>query len=174
MKTLKMKVKIILLVLLVFASSCVTQRRCLQKFPPTTNTTTIVRDSIIEILRDTTIYFDIVGETIIDSVFILCPEVPNYVPDTARAETSLAIAKAYWSFPNIELELTQKDTTIERRLENALREIRRLSNTTTTVTIIPEPVKYIPKINQIALWLWIGVLIALGGIGGFKLYKKFL
>lgn len=103
--------------------SCATRRRCMEKFPVVSNTLRIIttRDSIV--VRDTTVFIKIPGEIVHDSVPIPCPPPPaSYIPDTAYAETSLTYAKAWWRYPVIKLLLVQKDTTIEQRLDSALKE----------------------------------------------------
>lgn len=132
-------------------SSCATQRRCSRKFPPHADTIKIVhvRDSII--LRDTTVYIKVPGEADADSIVIPCPEIINYIADTARAETSLAKAKAWWQYPRVRIELTQKDTTIEIRLKNALKEAHHWRSEYEKITKVPDPVKYIPKMYKYAM-----------------------
>ena len=101
---------------------CATENKCRSRFPCVAET--IIRDSIVTEIkyRDTTIYIHIPGQTATDTISIPCPEPPPpYVPDTAKAETSLAKAKAWWSYPSVKLELVQKDTTIEQRLKDAIR-----------------------------------------------------
>ena len=167
-----MKTKILFLALIsLFAASCVTQRRCYTKFPPARDTIKIVtiRDSII--YRDTTIYIELPGETVIDSIFIPCPEVPGYVPKKVYAETELARASAWWSFPVIKLELIQKDTTIARRLENALKDAYHWQSEYQKITVTPQPVKYIPKIYKQALSICIFIFACAFSFIGWKLYK---
>jgi peptidoglycan L-alanyl-D-glutamate endopeptidase CwlK len=143
---------------------------------PKTSSTTIIKDSIrTEIsYRDTTVYIPIPGETDHDTVTIPCPEPPkSYIPDTARAETSLAVAKAWWDWPHIELELVQKDTTIETRLKDAVRMknvYRMLYEKTKSETITQ--VRYIPLIFKIALWAWLLVLTLFIGYIISRIYLK--
>lgn len=159
------------MLLLAALSGCVTQRRCLQKFPPRTDTVTVVeiRDSLV--YKDTVIFVRLPGELRTDSVFIPCPPPPPaYIPDTARAETSLAIARAWWDHPNIMLSLTQKDTTIEHRLDSAIKESYHWRNEYTKVTrVISE--KYVPKIYKDALSICIFMFVAAGIWLGLKLRR---
>lgn len=159
-----------ILAAVIVASSCVTQKRCLKRFPPGTDTVkvTIIKDTVI--LRDTTVYIHIPGEIQIDSVMIPCPPSPAaYIPDTIRAETSLAVAFAWWKYPRIHLQLIQKDTTIEQRLQDAIREkIHWQSEYERINEVVRE--KYIPGIYKAALWAWIGVILMLI----FALVMKFL
>jgi len=162
---------IILLVLVALAgSSCATQRRCSRKFPPHSDTIKIVhvRDSIV--LRDTNFYIMLPGETVTDSVMIPCPEVINYIADTARAETFLAKAWAWWQYPRIRLMLEQKDTTIERRLEDVLKEVYHWKSEYEKITKVPEPVKYIPKIYKYSMMF--SVVLILTAI--LRIVSKFI
>jgi len=147
------------LILAVF-TSCATQKICNRKFPVIADTVEVVyyRDSII--FRDTIISVFLPGDTItqIDSVIIPCPPPPpQFKPDTARAETSLAVALAWWDHPYIRLSLVQHDTTILVRLDSAIREAYYWKEQYNTV-IVPKEQK-IPKIYKIALWSWIGFFV---------------
>jgi hypothetical protein len=152
-------------------SSCVTQKRCLERFPPASDTLSIVeiRDTII--FRDTTILIHLPGEILIDSVIIPCPEPAGpFIPDTARAETSLAVAIAWWKYPAIRLRLIQKDTTIERRLRDAIREKIHWQSEYEKITQV-QVVKEIPGIYKIAIGGWIGVIILIILIIAVKIFK---
>ena len=152
-------------------TSCVTQKKCNSKFPPSKDTIIIetVRDSIV--YKDTTIYIKLPGERVVDSFPIPCPPPPpDYIPRRVFAETSLAKASAWWSYPVIKLELIQKDTTIEKRLDNAVKEAYEWRTKYEKITITPQPVKYIPGIYKAALWLWIGVILAVAGYVAFRLF----
>lgn len=115
---------LLILILSLFLGSCVTQRRCNNKFPPISDTTriTIIRDSIV--YKDTIIYIQLPAIVKKDSIIIPCPPPPlAYVPDTAYAETPFAKAKSWWSYPYIKLNLEQKKTTLELRLDSAIKEV---------------------------------------------------
>jgi len=161
-----------LVVLFLTLSSCVTYKRCLGKFPPTLDTErkTAVKDSIV--FRDTTIFIKIPGERVIDSFPIPCPDVPGYIPKRVYAETSLAKASAWWEYPNIKLELIQKDSTIERRLDNALKDAFHWQSEYEKITVTPQAVKYIPGVYKAAFWLWIGVIITGIGYTMFRIFIK--
>jgi hypothetical protein len=150
--------------------SCVTQRRCLQRFPPSTDTVKIVstRDTII--YRDTIIFLEVESERVHDSILIPCPEVKNYIADTVRAETTLALARAWWKFPRIQLSLEQKDSVIILRA--ALKESRHWQSEYERIVKTPQPIKYVPTFYKISLWLWIGVVLAVGGFIAFRIWVK--
>ena len=154
----------------VLLSSC-SKQWCYTKWPISVDSIykEIIRDSIV--IKDTIVYIHLPGETVIDSVKIPCPDPgPAYVPKKVRSETSLAWAEAWFQFPNIKLLLVQKDTLIEKRLENAIRESYHWKSLYEKMTVRPEPVKYIPGIYKVALWLWIGVVIAVAGYVALKLF----
>ena len=128
-----------------------------------------IRDTII--FRDTTILVHLPGEIRLDSVLIPCPEPPDpFIPDTARAETSLAIATAWWKYPAIRLRLVQKDTTIERRLRDAIREKIHWQSEYEKITQV-QVIKEVPGIYKIAIGGWIGVIIIILLLVAVKIFK---
>jgi hypothetical protein len=165
------KITVILVMLLLTSSSCVTQRKCNLKFPVQTDTLRIVtvRDSVV--YKDATVFIHLPGEIRTDSIEIPCPPPPpSYIPRKVTAETSLAFAEAWWDYPSIKLVLVQKDTTIERRLEDALKEVYQWRNENTFLTkLIKE--KYVPKIYKDALRICIFLFITFGIWVGFKIKK---
>ena len=170
---LKLNRIILFLALISLFTGCVTQKRCSTRFPGKNDTIRIetVRDSIV--IKDTTIYVKIPGETITNTVEIPCPQVPGYVPKKVFAETSLAKAFAWWEYPNIKLVLIQKDTLIEKRLKGALREAYYYKSLYEKLHITPEPVKFIPKIYKQAMSICIVIFIAAFLFIGWKAYKFF-
>lgn len=146
----------LLILLIIFAQGCVTQKRCLKRFPPATDTTTtiVIRDSVV--YRDTIIYVAIPGRVIVDSVIIPCPPpLPTYIPDTAKVETDYATAKAWWSYPVIKVELNQKPLNLSFKLDSALRDAYHWKSEYERVTqVIKE--KYVPK--------WITFFAITGGV----------
>jgi uncharacterized protein YceK len=121
-----MRNTIFILAVLLMGSGCVTQKRCMKKFPPQVGIDTVIiekHDTLVE-YNDTTIYLELPGEVVFDTVYISKPvPVPiKYQADTAQVETKLAKAKAWMEYKpdRIILELEQKDTTILFRLDSAL------------------------------------------------------
>jgi len=153
--------------------SCATQRKCIQKWQlrPDTIHTTSVRDSIV--YRDTIVYISIEGKTVIDSVVIPCPPPPPaFIPDTARAETELAMAKAWWSYPVIKLDLYQKENLLEVKLDSAIMEAYHWRNEYEKITqVIKE--RYVPKIYKQALTICIFIFSCGFLFLGWKAYKFF-
>ena len=166
-----MKSKIVLLaVLTLFLTSC-SKRWCYTRYPVSVDSIYkyVTKDSIV--IKDTTIYIHLPGEVVHDSIEIPCPDPgPAYIPKRVTAETSLARAEAWFQFPNIKIELIQKDTTIIQRLDAAIKEAYYWKSEYQKITVKPEPVKFVPAIYKIALWLWAGVLVAVAGYVALKLF----
>lgn len=169
------RIKLLLyLAVLSLLMSCVTQRRCNTKFPPSVDSVYkyVVRDSII--IKDTTIYIHLPGEVVHDSIQIPCPDPgTTYIIKKVFAETSLARAEAWFQFPNIKLILVQKDTTIIKRLDNAIKEAYYWKTEYEKITVKPEPVKYIPKIYKHALSICIFIFAGAFIFVGWKIYRIF-
>ena len=145
-------------------AGCATQKRCNTKFPPSVDSIYkyVVKDSIV--VKDTTIYIYLPGAVVHDSIEIPCPDPgPAYIPKKVYAETSLAKASAWFQWPNIKLELIQKDTTIEARLENAIKEMYHYKNLYTNVTNTLQPVKYVPGFYKFCTFAFIGICLTLIG-----------
>jgi hypothetical protein len=153
---------------------CATYKRCTTRFPCYGDTVRLemIRDSIV--YKDKTIVIKLPGETAIDSVFIPCPDPgPAYVPKKVHAETSLAYADAWFQFPNIKLVLVQKDTTIERRLDDAIKESYYWKTIATKVTIVPKPVKVVPKFVKFLAWVGGLFIFAVIGYVLVKIFNPF-
>lgn len=151
-------------------SNCATQKKCARKFPP--QTVTIIKDSIREVVtfRDTTIYIKLDPVTVskTDTVYV-----KNGVTvfREVNAESNYATAKAWIGQNRLNLTLTDKDTTITVKLNNALKTARywEMKYSTEQKTI---EVKYIPKIIKILSWLGVaGLILAL--IWVLKKFKIF-
>jgi hypothetical protein len=141
----------IVLIALAFFNSCVTQRRCLEKFPPTT--TTEIRDSIS--YRDTTIYVPIPTDTVRDSIPVECPEMTPGSPAPKPKPTKPVMVKNRWSTAmawiengHLKLNLMTNDTTLTFVIDSAVTE--RMKQITINQQFV-KPVKYIPKVYKIAL-----------------------
>ena len=151
---------IYLAVLALLTASC-SKQWCNSHYPVSVDSIYkyVTRDSIV--IKDTTIYLYLPGEIVHDSVKIPCPDPgPAYIPKRVTAETSLARAEAWWQYPNIQLRLVQKDSTIETRLRGAIIERNHYKSLYEKMTVNPEPVKVIPKIYKVSLWLCIGAIVA--------------
>jgi hypothetical protein len=119
------------------------------------------------------LHINFLGGFSLGSVVIPCPPPTDpFIPDTARAETSLAVAKAWWKYPVIRLELVQKDTTIERRLKDAITEKIHWQSQYEKIKEI-QIKKEIPGIYKVAIGGWIGVAIMIIFIILWKFFKPF-
>ncbi len=162
--------KITLFVLTVFVLSSCSQQWCLRRHPPQTITETKVVEK--EVIRDTTIYVPVPGDTKYDSVpvFIPCPDEPmidlsKYV---ARAETQFAKAESWLSMTaegvlQMHIMLEQKEQEIAYTIERAVKE--RSTHTIVETTEIREVIKdnFWTKLYRAYFWstlaLIAGVLI---------------
>lgn len=168
-----MKTLIPILIALALAS-CVTQRRCNSKFPPSTDTQ--VRDSII--IRDSIIYKDrlvpykIPGDTIWqDKPIPGIPEKINTAP--MRLENTYAIAEAWIENSKLRLKLQQKDQVITFKLDSADRIAKHWEERyreASSVKVLP-PEKYTPKFWLITGCMFIGLVLALIVYFVFKILK---
>jgi hypothetical protein len=70
------------------------------------------------------------------------------------------VATAWWDYPDIKLRLVQKDTTIEARLDSAIREAYHWKMEYLTISKV-QTITKIPAIYRVSLGINIGILIAL-------------
>lgn len=148
--------------LLVSLSGCYTRRMWERKFPPVVTTDTIVkftsRDSLV--YRDTTLFVQLPGETLIDSITIPCPPAPpTYKPDTLKIKAKFAEVKAWLSGNKISAILTQSGT-LQIRLDSVIKESYKWENLYRDIlkTEVHKQ-RYIPIIYKVSLWAWTGVII---------------
>ena len=128
------RISILILVLL---TGCVTQRRCLKKFPPIVSIDTVIKDTTI--YRDTTVYVYLPGDTVYRDTVIEVP-VGLYVPPVT-AETELARARVWIQAQRLRLELVQKDSLLQFKIDSAVRANSRVEYITKTETtqLPPKP-----------------------------------
>lgn len=127
--------RFLLLAIVLFAvTSCDPCRRVAKYCPPEVE----IRDSIVHktetVYRDTTVTVKIPGDTVVDSVEveIPCPAdidvdadippSPGVYPNKLTVEGHLASAHSWIKQNRLFLELNEKDTLIEVRLKNVIRE----------------------------------------------------
>lgn len=143
--------------ILLLATGCATQKRCFERFPVDTVTTVIVRDSLV--IRDTTLYIHIPGDTVRvqDTIKIPCPPPPpSYIPDTVIAETKYARALAWLDFPRISLTLIQKPINLEWRLDSV---IRKEYYWREMYELAVKEKKVIPPLYRVSFWLLTGIIL---------------
>lgn len=151
-----------LIIGLCFLASCVTARRCLEKFPPVVSIdtvwqTTVARDSIV--YRDSTITITVPAEIIRDTIEIET-EPGLFSSDTLTVETTYAKASAFYRSPSIHLELIQKDIFFQQKLDSVIRLENHWRDSVITITHnTASVIKSVPTIYKIALWMWVGAII---------------
>ena len=150
--------KYTILILIVLLSGCVTQNKCLFKFPPPPPDTIVKHHTE---WKDTTIYKYLPGEVVHDSVYIeKLIEKKIYVPYTSvYAETLLAEATASVQGKKLKLELIQRDSLFAFILDSAIKASH------DTITIKQPYIKEIPvktkyqEIIGIAVWIFFGLFL---------------
>ena len=110
---------LLIAILCIFATGCVTQRACLDKFPPQVG----VVDTVV--YRDTVYFF----RTDTDTVWAVASWM-----DTVSVDGDLVIGQAWVARDSIYLKIIQKDTVIQWR-DSVRVEIKEVTN---TVQLPPE------------------------------------
>jgi len=153
---------ILILIVAALFTSCVTQKKCISKYPPE-----IIReryDSII--IKDTIIYKDRIVPLIIKGDTITVEkQVPGYIDISAiRVDNSYAYASAWVQNSKLKLSLIQKEQVINFRLDSADKisrhwQFQYIKEKESKSQIIRE--KYVPKITKVLSWIGTGGLIFL-------------
>ena len=108
--------------ILLLLSGCVTQKRCLDKFPP--DTVTVTHDTTI--FKDTMVFRKIKGDTVYIERILYhympsehTPIKRNYEP--ILLQTALCVARSYIAGNRIKMSLVQKDSVFQFKLDSAIR-----------------------------------------------------
>ena len=161
--------KCVLLVLIVASvlSGCVTQRRCLQKYPAQPADTVIKE---IVTYRDTTVYLTLPADTVTDSIFITipCPALDDYVSDTVRVDKKLASASAWIERRKLKLQLAMKDAVLEFTIDS-IAATRTKTITITETQYVKE--KFVPPFYRASLFVNL-ILILLFIVGIFLSLRR--
>lgn len=155
---------------LLLSSSCVTQKKCSERFPPSRDTLRIIQTKDSIIVKDTTIFSFIKGKD--TTIFKEIPYPVSVTTEKLRSETSLAWAEAWIEKSILMLKLVQKDTTIMTQLKNWKKEAYYWKEEYTKIKEVPPPLppeRYIPKIYKYSFW----ILLAIAIVTGLKYAKKF-
>jgi len=139
--------------ILLILSSCITQRKCYEKFPP--DTVTVTHDTTI--FRDTIVYRTIKGDTVYKEVKLpySVPIERTYQPITLK--TSLAISKAWVAGNRLKMLLVQKDSILQFKLDS----VKRASQHTEIITkIVEKPLPQKP-FYRIGFFILAGMIILL-------------
>ena len=157
---------IFLFLIILFLSSCITERACNKKFPPEIYSiavdSTIIKDSIVYSYAEIPIY--IKGDTVTkyDTVTINKKTgLVNSKPVYAETEFAKAIAQVVNS--NINLSLFQKDSIFVVKTDSLVKEVyhwKEKYNKISTQTI--KEVKVIPK--SYSIFALIGLIFVIGTI----------
>ena len=140
-----------LAVLFLTLSSCVTYKRCNLKYPPVS-----AKDSVyIETIKEVPV--PIPGDTIKVDVPINCPDQDIVSVENSKLKQQIKILNGRL-VSNTEIK---PDTVWVHTKE---------TKTITKEVKVPTPVKFIPDIYKVALWLWVGILIAIAGYGALRLF----
>ena len=146
---------LLLILTVVMFSSCVTKKRCAEKFPP--QIITEIKTVTETVYRDTTIYIHVPPDTIYaKKVIFKTPEgwqTELSVLDQTYAKSSAQVVNGI-----LKHGLFQKETYIEQLIKDAVRE-----NSTHTVEYKTEinEVPYIPAWHKFASWFTIINLLLL-------------
>lgn len=169
---MKSKILILALVILGF-TGCVTQKRCQEKFPPRESIS--VRDSIV--IRDTVIYipevqYVIVPDTIIDTVLIK----PVYddgglISDTLYLVSKLSWARAWVKDYELFGTISDKDTTLVVKPTESQKVVKQTEKYKTIEKTEIVEVRYIPKFYKFCFWWWLGSTIVILLFVAYKIFK---
>ena len=169
-----MRTILVFLVVLVSFASCVTQKRCLSKFPPQVVTvrhdSIIIKDSIV--YKDRLVPYKIPGDTVWAEKPIPVPVTLNVPP--IKLENTYARAEAWIENSKLKMKLEQKDQVIKFKLDSADRERyhwqSKWENEKQIITL--PPIKVTPKFWLVTGCLFIGLVVTLIGYVVLKITKK--
>lgn len=131
--------------LLLLASSCITQKRCLEKFPPQI----VTRDSII--LKDTTIYIPVTVKVPGDSVHLIdtipCPDVNYHKEVKSPSGETKAVVDIHKSVLSVDC----KTDSLIRRIDSLAAKLKVAEAYHSEVKIVEKPeIKY-----RTPIWAWL-------------------
>lgn len=144
----------ILILLIVVSSSCVTQKKCTNKFPPTESfrIETVTKDSVV--YRDTTIYVNVPGKEVIieKPVEVKSPTTGKPIEtlvdiDTMSINNYYYTALAWVNNSIMGMQLTPKIEMFE--LQTKYMQLYKIKDTKSEKEIVRE-VKVVPRLYKIA------------------------
>ena len=147
--------KYTIFILIILLSGCVTQNRCLFKFPPPPPDT--IKTHSVE-WRDTTIYEYLPGEIVRDSIIIekLIEKRVRLPYTSLYAETAFSEATASVENNKLKLELIQRDSLLAIYLDSAIK-------ISTDTVVIKQPfIKEVPVKSKYQNIVGVGFWIVLG------------
>ena len=126
---------------IIVLSSCVTQKKCLQKFPPSASTDSVY----IEKVKEVPVYLP--GDTVNVEIPVSCPDQDLIKVENSKLKQEILIIKG-----KLISKLTVKPDTVKVPVIQTIEKIKEVK--------VPEPVKYVPKIAKAFAWIG-GLCIAL-------------
>lgn len=122
---LKSKVQVAIFLLILLLSSCVTQNKCLKKYPQPLPDTNVEVKEVIK-YRDTTIYVSLPADTvkITDTIIIGANGLINY--PLHRLDVDYAYSTVQIKNSKLEHKLYQKESIIKQVIDNAVKESSRI------------------------------------------------
>ena len=141
-----MKTILVILIAVLF-TGCITQKKCLRKFPPQIITE---KEVITEIIyRDTTIYVHIPADTVYaENIIFKTPD--GWQTELSVLHAEYAKSSAQVVNGTLKHELLQKESELERVIANAVKE---QSTHTTEKVVEVHREKYVPDIFKYSLVL---------------------
>ena len=157
----------LLISLCLFNTSCVTQKACLNKFPPIVNT--IVKDTTI--YRDTVLFVYLPADTVRDSVPVYINSEGNPITlGRIITETDYARAEAWVSDSKLYQVLFHKQSALELRYDSLLREKQKTITITKTVQL-PCEVTTIDRLVRLTKWIFALAAVVFIGIFVIRIKK---
>lgn len=133
------EVRAIIIIFVFLLSSCVTQKRCLHKFPPKHDTTIVYKDTVI------TKYIPEV-----DTVYKY-----GTIRDTVYASAGTAHSISYVTHDTLKLFVWQSDTTLQIKLDSAIQQIQIKD---TEIITIKEKAKFWDRIEAVG-WIILAIVL---------------
>lgn len=143
-----------LIAVIIMANSCVTEKACAKRFPADT----LVKVSVV--YRDTTIKVFIPK---VDTIYKY-----GHIIDTVMVNSGTAHAVSYVKHDTLKLYLWQTDTTLQVKIDSAIKVIDSKEKVIQTYRI-----KYVPQIYKDALHICIFIFVAAALALGWSFYKRF-
>jgi hypothetical protein len=160
--------KTLIIISLLFFSGCITQDKCLQRFPPEVKETITIVTETVTVTRDTVIYVQLEPEMIYQTDTVKIDVLTGLIQsERSHLETSLAWSVAQVQNSKLHHELHQKDTLIEFKLQNAITEIERLQKELrekVTTIEVPRKLTAWQKLLMGLGWITIGGIISIIGL----------
>lgn len=139
--------------------SCVTQKRCFEKFPP--QVVTVVEYDTIVTYKSDTIQIHVKGDTVVVTDTLIVPaDGEPFSADTIRAEVKYAFAGAWVSNGLLGLMLVQRDTMIVAERDSLISQISYYKKLYEQV-IVEKPVNKVPWYYRILPFVVVALLLLL-------------